>query len=92
MMNLLYHHDDMRTTISLDDALLKRARQAALDRGISLNELVVTALRLELNRVAKPSGKKKIILPTFRGRGLQPGVDLDDSASLEDIMNETPGR
>ena len=30
----------MRTTISLDEALLKQARQIALDRRISLNELV----------------------------------------------------
>jgi hypothetical protein len=82
----------MRTTISLDEALLKRARQAALDRGISLNELVVTALRIELNRTYKPQEKKKICLPAFRGRGLRPGVDLDDTASLEDIMNETPRR
>jgi hypothetical protein len=27
-----------------------------------------------------------IILPTFAGQGLQPGVDLDDSASLLDLM------
>jgi hypothetical protein len=80
----------MRTTISLDEALLKQARQVALDRGISLNELVVTALRLELYRSAEAPRKKKITLPTFRGRGLRPGVDLDDSASLEDIMNEAP--
>ena len=89
-MTHAYHHDGMRTTISIDEALLKRARQAALNRGISLNELVVTALRLELNRTSKPPEKKKITLPTFRGRGLRPGVDLDDSASLEDIMNEAP--
>lgn len=80
----------MRTTISLDEALLKQARQVASDRGISLNELVVTALRLELSRTAEPHRKKKIRLPTFRCRGLRPGVDLDDSASREDIMNEAP--
>ena len=82
----------MRTTISLEEALLKRARRAALDRGISFNELVVTALRIELNRTLKSNQKKKIVLPTFRGNGVRPGIDLDDSASLEDIMNETPGR
>jgi hypothetical protein len=81
----------MRTTISLDEALLKQARRVALDRGISLNELVVVALRVELNRT-KPGQKKRIELPTFKGRGLRPGVDLDDSASLEGIMNEAPGR
>jgi hypothetical protein len=80
----------MRTTISLDEDLLKRARRVALDRGISFNELVVTALRVELSRTTKLPRKKRIILPTFPGRGLRPGVDLDDSASLEDIMNEAP--
>lgn len=82
----------MRTTISLDEVLLKRARRAALDRGISFNELVTTALRTELNRVLESNQKKKVVLPTFRGNGVRPGIDLDDSASLEDIMNETPGR
>jgi hypothetical protein len=90
MMASAYHHDDMRTTISLDEALLKKARQVALNRGISFNELVVTALRVELNRIPKLQRKEKIALPTFRGHGLRPGVDLDDSASLEDIMNEAP--
>ena len=27
-------------------------------------------------------------LPTFAGRGLMPGVDLDDSASLVDLMDD----
>ena len=78
----------MRATISIDEALLKQACQVALDRGISLNELVVTALRLELYRATKPHRRKKITVPTFRGRGLRPGIDLDDSAGLEDVMNE----
>jgi hypothetical protein len=60
----------MMACISLDEGLLKQARQIALDRGISLNELVVTALRLELYRATKPHRKKKITLPTYGGRGL----------------------
>ena len=78
----------MRTTISLDEALLKRARRAALDRGISFNELVITALRVELSRTPQSQPREKVTLPTFGGRGLRPGVDLDDTASLEDTMNE----
>jgi hypothetical protein len=27
-----------------------------------------------------------VSLPVFKGKGLQPGVDLDDSASLLDLM------
>jgi len=78
----------MRTTISLDEALLKRARRVALDRGISFNELVITALRVELSRSPKSLRREKITLPTFGGRGLRSGVDLDDTASLGDIMDE----
>lgn len=29
----------------------------------------------------------RLSLPTFRGQGLLPGVDLDDSASLVDLMD-----
>jgi hypothetical protein len=29
----------------------------------------------------------RVPLPTFRGEGLLPGVDLDDSASLLDLMD-----
>lgn len=32
------------------------------------------------------SGGPRIDLPTFTGRGLQPGVDLDDSAALLELM------
>ena len=78
----------MRTTISLDEALLKRARRVALDRGISFNELVITALRVELSRSPKSLRREKITLPTFGGPGLRSGVDLDDTASLGDIMDE----
>jgi len=81
----------MRTTISIDEALLQQARRVALDRGVSFNELVIIALRVELN-LSKPKPRQKIALPTFRGNGLRPGVDLDNSAALEEIMNEAPGR
>ena len=29
-------------------------------------------------------------IPVFRGRGVQPGVDLTDNAALEDLMNASP--
>jgi hypothetical protein len=37
--------------------------------------------RRQSGRVAPP-------LPTFSGKGLQPGVDLDDSANLLDLMQD----
>jgi hypothetical protein len=38
------------------------------------------------SRRAAPARADAVPLPTFKGQGLQPGVDLDDSAQLLDLM------
>lgn len=74
----------MRTTINLDDALLAEAKQLAIRTGRTLTDVIADSLREAL---ARPSGAvERPELPTFPGRGLQPGVDLDDSAALLDLM------
>jgi plasmid stability protein len=78
----------MRTTIRLDDALLRRAKAHAATVGRSLNDFIADAVRAALAPRASPA--VAVELPTYRGRGAQPGVDLDDSASLLDLM-EAPG-
>jgi Arc/MetJ family transcription regulator len=75
----------MRTTIRLDDELLTRAKRAALERGTTLTAIIEDALRQAL-MPRSDSKREDFALPTFRGNGLQPGVDLDDSASLLDLM------
>jgi hypothetical protein len=76
----------MRTTIRLDDQLLKEAKGVAAASGRSLTELVEDALRETLARRLAGGKRKRVGLRTFRGQGLRPGVDLDDSASLLDLM------
>jgi hypothetical protein len=80
----------MRTTIRLDDELLTRAKQAALERGTTLTAVIEDALRRAL-MPSTESRRDDVVLPTFRGNGLQPGVDLDDSASLLDLMEDRRG-
>lgn len=77
----------MRTTIRLPDELLARAKQQAAAGGITLNELIVDAVRAALT--ARPSrvSEPPRAWPTFRGEGVQPGVDLDCNAALEDLMD-----
>ena len=77
----------MRTTVRLDDALLDQARREAQRRGETLTALIEKGLRLELAH-AKPDRRKlKVAIPVFSGgKGLQPGVDLNNSADLLDIM------
>ena len=77
----------MRTTIRLDDDLLTRAKRAAVERGTTLTAVIEDALRRALAPEIAPR-RKPVSLPTFRGDGLQPGVDLDDAASLLDVMDE----
>jgi len=85
----------MRTTIRLDDHLLKEAKAAAEASGRTFTDFVADALR---ERLARRRGRVKsdpATLPTFRGGGLMPGVDLDNSAALLDLMDEEdagPGR
>ncbi len=81
----------MRTTIRLDDDLLTEAKRAALERGTTLTAVIEDALRLALASGASVA-HDDVELPTFRGDGLQPGVDLDDTASLLDLMDEPRGR
>jgi hypothetical protein len=79
----------MRTTIRLDDALLREAKAVAAASGRTLTELVEDALRESLARRRADAGRRRLILRTFKGRGLRPGVDLDDSAALLDLMDRS---
>jgi hypothetical protein len=77
----------MRTTIRLDEHLLKEAKQLALRRGKSLTSIIEDALRESLARQRGSEPRTLVHLPTFKGQGLLPGVDLDDSAALLDLMD-----
>jgi hypothetical protein len=80
----------MRTTISIEDSLLERAKEASLARSCSLSEVIEDALRESL--VAKPKDRRPAVvrpLKTFLGTGLRPGVDLDSSASLLEAMEDS---
>lgn len=71
----------MRITVRLDDALLEQARREACRRGETLSALMEEGLRLALAQHAR------VVLPICRaGGGVLPGVDLNDSAALEDVM------
>jgi Arc/MetJ family transcription regulator len=75
----------MRTTIRLDDTLLRRAKSMAAASGRSLNDFIEDAVRAAVTpRGTRTAGAA---LPTFKGGTLLPGVDLDDSASLLDLMD-----
>jgi hypothetical protein len=77
----------VRTTINLDDALLAEAKQVAARTGRSLTAVVEDALRQSLHR-RQPATRQAVDLPVFGEGGTRPGVDLDDSAGLLDVMEQ----
>ena len=76
----------MRTTVKIDDQLLADAKAQAARSGRTLNEVVEDALRESLGRRDRAGREAPIELPTFSGGQLQPGVDLDDTSALVDLM------
>ena len=77
----------MRTTIRLKDDLLKRAKKRAADEGRTLTSLVEDGLVLILSK-AKASRRKRIELPVSKATGgVLPGVDLNCSSDLEEVMS-----
>ncbi|MBI2190913.1 MAG: ribbon-helix-helix protein, CopG family [Planctomycetes bacterium] len=77
----------MRTTIRIDDPLLSEVKQLAARTNRTLTAVIEEALRLSLS-LQKDGGKRTMVqLHTFKGQGLMPGVDLDDNASLLDLMS-----
>jgi len=80
----------MRTTVRLDDDLLRQAKQLAARTGQTLTAVIEDALRERISRSKKHPKRARVTLPTFRGNGLLPGVDLDDSAALADLMDSPP--
>jgi hypothetical protein len=76
----------MRTTIRIDEDLLRQAKRVAVERGTTLTALIEDALRQSLAGRPEPA-RRRVELPTaWEGSRLMPGVDLDDSAALLDLM------
>jgi hypothetical protein len=76
----------MRTTIRIDETLLREAKQLAARNGKTLTAVIEDALREALAHQRHIGPREPVRLVTVHGNGVRPGVDLDDSASLLDIM------
>ena len=79
----------MRTPLDINDELLRAAKAHAVDGRLTLKATVEQALRAFLAGPARARSDPPPI-PVFRGRGVQPGVDLTDNVALEDMMDAEP--
>jgi hypothetical protein len=78
----------MRTTISIEDEVLARAKAKALERNCTLGDLVNEALLLSFSTDSLVREKSPVRLTTVKGRGTAPGVQLNDNAALLDWMED----
>jgi hypothetical protein len=76
----------MRTTLNLDDTLMRAAKQEAVARGVTLTRVIEEALRAELTP-KPPRGEFRLDFPVVRGRR-PPDVDISDRDALYDAMEE----
>ena len=77
----------MRTTIRIDDQLLREAKRIALERQSTLTEVIEDSLRETFARRKSAAGRERIVLPTFRGNGLRPGVSIECYGATLDLMD-----
>ena len=81
----------MRTTIRLDDELLKEAKRIAAESDRTLTEVIEDSLRETFARRKAAVRQEKVELPTFGGGGLRPGLtweDLDSYGRMLEVMEE----
>lgn len=71
----------MRTTLDLPDDILRRAKIEAVERGVTLRQLVIDALQREVASTGRP-----------RKRLAKPPVKLADDAPLRRMSPEATKR
>ncbi|MCC5805669.1 MAG: hypothetical protein JJU00_05000 [Opitutales bacterium] len=79
----------MRTTISISDELLEEAKRISHERKTTLGNVIEDALRVALRSREKgvAEGPPRPLV-TFRGKGVRPGVNVNDSSDLLRVMEE----
>ena len=78
----------MRTTININDNLLNEAKKLSISYNTTLSSLIESALQDMLSRRKQYNIKKPVKLKTYNGNGVRSGIDLDDTASLLNAMED----
>ena len=76
----------MKTTLRLDDDLLREAKRRAVDEGTTLTHVVEEALRAALTR-QPPREPYRLEWVTVKG-DRPPAVDVADRNALYDFMDD----
>jgi hypothetical protein len=75
-----------RTTIRLPEDLVRRVKRKAAAEGVSMTFLIEEGLRRVLNERGASRKTNRVLPPISTAKGgLMPGIDLNDSAALEEM-------
>ena len=77
----------MRTTVNIEERALEMCKQRAAESGQTLGEVISAAIFDACSRRPTGTNPRKYTVPTSGRGGLLPGVDLDDSDALQEIMD-----
>lgn len=78
----------VRTTISLDEDVLLRAKAVAGASHRTLSAVVNDAVQIHLALLSDNVESGEISLPTFGHGGLVDGVDLDDGDAIARLLGD----
>ena len=79
----------MRTTINLPDDLMAQIKKLAAASHSTVTALIEDALRESLARRHHSRRSGRTTFPTHGKKGPLPGVELDDTGSLLDVMESS---
>ena len=76
----------MRTTVNIRPEALLLCRQKARDQKKSLGDVISDAIFAAFQERPAMAPSPQYDLPVSGEGGLQPGVDLDSTSALEDLL------
>ena len=78
----------MRTTVRLDEGLLREAKAEAARQGKTVTGLIERGLRIVLAGARARTRRARVALPVSKAAGgTLAGIDLDDSSAVLDRLD-----
>jgi hypothetical protein len=79
----------MKTTLDIDDRLLREAKAAAAKERKSLTRLIEEGLALRLRARPQDRARRRVALPiSQRTGGFRPGIDPTSNKSVLDAIDD----
>ena len=82
---------NMKTTVDIADSLLRRAKERAAQRGVTLKAVIEDSLRDALNEGDGRGRAFELQTHVFGGEGLQAGLSWGDWETLQGLAYEGRG-